>query len=288
MLRSKWFPGFPRTPFTPGVDLVGVVDLSGADASAFDGGQRVACMLDADCGGYAEYVCVPEERLVAVPHGVDSAEAVCVLANYVTADAMMRGPAQVKPGERVLVHGAAGGVGSALLELGALEGLVMFGTASSGNLDVVTALGATPIDYRTDDFVERIRSMTGDGVDVVFDQIGGARQLWHSYRSLRPGGRLVWFGVAATARSGIGVIPSSLVANRLLALLPDGRKAPLSPTPDARTQRTTIVRMLDLLADGEIHPLVAKRVPLADAEHAHRLLEAGGVAGKIVLTTSTG
>lgn len=285
MLRSMWFPGFPRTPFTPGVDVVGEVDTRGTGATAFEVGQRVACMLGFDNGGYAEFLCLPEERLVAVPPETDSAEAVCVLANYVTADVMMHGPAKVQPGECILVHGAAGGVGSALLELGALEDLEMYGTASRRNHEVVSALGATPIDYRNEDVVQRIRALTGGGVDVVFDPIGGARQLWRSYRSLGAGGRLVWFGVAATARSGIWIIPASLITNRVLALVPGGKKAPLAPTPDDETQRATMARMLDLLADDKIHPLVAERVPLADAERAHRMLEAGGVAGKIVLMT---
>jgi NADPH:quinone reductase-like Zn-dependent oxidoreductase len=177
--------------------------------------------------------------LVPVPAELDSAEAVCVVANYLTAHLAMHRAARVQSGESVLIHGAAGGVGTALLELGKLAGLEMYGTASRHNHDLVTRLGATPIDYRTEDLVDRIRSLTGDGVDVVFDPIGGAQQVWRSSRALRKGGRLQWFGVAATSRAGIRVIPLTLAAIGLLKLLPNGKKAPLMPAP-ARHPKPTM------------------------------------------------
>ena len=288
MLRSTWFPGFPRTPFTPGLDVVGVVDRLGAGVTGLATGDRVASMLGSACGGYTENLCLDASRLVPVPAGVDSAEAVCVVVNYLTADLMLHRPGRVQPGERILVHGAAGGVGSALLQLGALEGLEMYGTASTRNQEVVAAAGATPIDYRRDDFVERIKALTGDGVDVVFDPVGGARQLWRSYRALRPGGRLVWFGVAASGTAGVRIIPASLVTNRILALLPDGKKAPLAPSADDESQRESLATLFDLLAAGKIRPLVARTGALAEAARAHELLEAGRVAGKIVLATTAG
>ena len=144
-----------------------------------------------------------------------------MVANYLTAYAVLHRAAGVSSAERVLVHGAAGGVGTALLEPGKLAGLEMYGTASRHNHELVSALGATPIDYRTEDFVGRIRSLTGDGVDAVFDPIAGARQLWRSYRALRKGGRLVWFGVAATSTAGVRVIPLSLLTRFLPVRLDD-------------------------------------------------------------------
>lgn len=241
--QSGRLPGTPSVPFTLGEDVVGVVDKLGEEVSTVELGQTVAgatiCLGVG--GGYAEFICLPASELVPVPAGVDPTEAVCVVVNYLTAHMAMHRTANVRSGERILVHGAAGGVGTALLELGKLAGLEMYGTASKYNHELVSALGATPIDYRTEDFVERIRTLTsggaltsgealtGDGVDVVFDPIGGARQLWRSYRVLRKGGRLVWFGVAATKKAGLRVIPLTLLMRTLLAYIPDGKRAPLAP-----------------------------------------------------------
>jgi NADPH:quinone reductase-like Zn-dependent oxidoreductase len=289
MIRSISFPGFPRPPFTPGVDVVGLVEDIGEGVSTLEAGQMVAGLLGSDLGGYSEFVCRPANELVPVPPGVDPTRAVCLVANYLTAHMAMHEVAHVREGERVLIHGAAGGVGSALLELGRLADLEMYGTASEHNHDLVYSLGAKPIDYHTEDFVERVHTLTGDGVDVVFDPIGGARQLWRSYRLLRKGGRLVWFGVAASAGAGGKIIPLSILTRLGLALIPDGRRAPLTPdiSKDNALYRATLTELLDLAALGRIRPVVAERIPLPEAVRAHELLERGGHAGKVVLTTGT-
>lgn len=286
MVRRGWFPGFPRPPFTPGVDIVGVIDEVGSGVTSLQAGQTVAALLVGE-GGYAETVCVPADMAVPVPDGVDPAEGVCVVANYLTAFAMLHRAAGVESGERTLVHGAAGGVGSALLQLGELAGVEMYGTASAHNHMLVSSLGATPIDYRTEDFVARIISSTGDGVDAVFDPIGGGRQLWRSYRALRPGGRLVWFGVAATSRDGLRVIPISLLTRTAIAAIPDGKRAPMPPNPAKPNDwyRDTLSTLLDYVAAGKLKPLVAARIPLFEAASAHELLDRGGHAGKLVLIT---
>jgi NADPH:quinone reductase-like Zn-dependent oxidoreductase len=288
--RSGSLPGTPRVPFTLGADVVGVVDKLGEQVSTVELGQRVAgatfCL--GGRGGYAEFICLPTGELVPVPSGVDPAAAVCVVVNYLTAQMAMHRTANIRSGERILVHGAAGGVGTALLELGKLAGLEMYGTASKYNHELVSALGATPIDYRTEDFVERIRGLTGDGVDAVFDPIGGASHLWRSYRVLRKGGRLVWFGVAATKKEGLRVIPLTVLMRTLLALIPDGKQVPLAPDlgKDNAWYRETLAKLLDLLAAGKIKPVVAAHIPLAEAARAHELLERGGHAGKVVLVAS--
>lgn len=287
MLRRAWFPGFPKVPFTPGVDIVGVVDDVGRGALGFEPGQVVAALLPKE-GGYSELVCVPASQAVSVPEGVDPAEAVCVVANYLTAYAMLHRGAEVQSGETALIHGAAGGVGSALLELSLLAGLEVYGTASAHNQDLLRSRGATPIDYRNEDFVQRIHQMTGDGVDAVFDPIGGARQLWRSYRALRAGGRLIWFGVAATSRSGLGVIPASLIARLFISMIPDGKKAPMPPDASKPNQwyRETLGLLLDYLSTGKIDPVVAERIPLSQAGRAHELLDLGRRAGKVVLVAA--
>ncbi len=284
---SGLLPGTPKPPFTLGEDIVGVVDKLGEGVMTLGLGQIVAgaTFKLGLGGGYAEYLCLPASELVPVPTGVDPAAAVCVVVNYLTAHMAMHHTAGVQRGERVLIHGAAGGVGSALLELGKLAGLEMYGTASSYNHERVSALGATPIDYRTEDFVKRIHNLTSDGVDVVFDPIGGFRQLWRSHRALRENGRLVWFGVAAAKQSGLRVIPLTLLMVIMLKLFPGGRQLLLTPdlAKDNAWYRQTLGELLDLLAAGKIKPIVAARIPLAEAARAHELLERGGYAGKVVL-----
>jgi NADPH:quinone reductase-like Zn-dependent oxidoreductase len=290
MLRRYSFPGDPRVPFTQGEDIVGVVDKLGEGVSSVEPGQRVAGYPRG--GGYAEFICLPASELVPVPSGLDPAEAVCLVANYLTAHMLLHRTASIRSGERVLVQGAAGGTGTALLELGKLAGLEMYGTASKHNHELVSALGATPIDYRTEDFVERIRSLTGDGVDAVFDPVGGARHIWRSYRALRKGGRLVSYGMAATSKAGMRAIPLTLLMVILLKLIPDGKQASMSPNlaEFAPTHnawyRETLTELLDSLAEGRIKPVVAERIPLLEAARAHELLERGGHAGKVVLVAS--
>ncbi|UCF09932.1 MAG: zinc-binding dehydrogenase [Candidatus Bipolaricaulota bacterium] len=285
--RSGRLPGTPRVPFTPGEDVVGIVEELGAGVTAFQPGQMVAggTFSLGVGGGYAEYVSMAAGEWVPVPSELDPVRAVCLVVNYVTAHVMLHRAAQVREGDRILVHGAAGGVGSALLDLGRQVGLEMFGTASKHNHHLVSAFGATPIDYRADDFVACVRQLTGDGVDAVFDPIGGARQLWRSYRALRRGGRLVWFGVAATRSHGLRIIPSTLLMRALLKILPDGRKVPSTPNAGKHVSET-LAELIAQLASGKIDPVVAARIPLAEAARAHELLERGGVAGKIVLTAN--
>jgi NADPH2:quinone reductase len=288
MFRSSgMFPGTPRVPFTLGEDIVGLVDKTGKGVVDLETGQMVAgpTFSLGLGGGYAQFVCLPESELVPVPPGVDPAEAVCLVINYLTAHMAMHRTAGVKPGERILVQGAAGGVGTALLELGRLAGLEMYGTASSYNHDLVSALGATPIDYRSENVTERIRALTGEGVDVVFDPIGGAGQLRRSNQALRKGGRLVWFGVAAAKEDGFRIIPLTLLTVGLLRVLPTGKQLLLTPdlSKDNAWIRKTLAELLDLLAQGKLKPVVADRIPLNKAALAHELLERGGYAGKVVL-----
>lgn len=199
MMREGIHPETPRLPFTPGWDLVGVVDRVADGVAGIAPGQTVAALPIS--GAYAEFICLPEGELVPVPSGLNTAEAVSLILNYVTAYQMLHRSARVKAGQRVLIHGAAGGVGSALLQLGRLAELEMYGTCSSRGASVVSELGGIPIDYQNQDFVEEIQRLTGDGVDVVFDSIGGTH-IWRSRRALRSGGTVVAYGITSSLRGG--------------------------------------------------------------------------------------
>src|SRR5215470_10335860 len=177
LMREGVHPEKPPLPFTPGWDLIGVVDRLGKGVSGIEPGQIIAALPIS--GAYAEFVCLPQRELVPVPCGLDAAEAVSLVLNYITAYQMLHHSAKVKAGQRVLIHGAAGGVGSALLQLGRLAGLETYGTCSSQSASAVSGMGAIPIDYQQQDFVKEIHRLTSEGVDIVFDGIGGSN-LWRS------------------------------------------------------------------------------------------------------------
>lgn len=289
MLRGHWFPG-QKPPYAPGEDIVGLVDKLGDGVLGLEVGQRVALWTFGDAGGYAEYVSTPAERAVPVPGDLDSVEAVALVVNYLTASLAMNQMAGVRRGERMLAHGAAGGVGSALVQLGTLAGLEVYGTASAYNHDLVESLGAVPIDYRNDDFVAQIRELTGDGVDVAFDVIGGGRQLWRSSRALRKGGRLIMLGMASAIKGGIKTIPGSMLVVGLVKMLPNGKTAPMGPGMESYPKehmewyRDSLAEFFDLTVTGKLKPVIAERFPLLEAARAHEFIERGGYAGKAVLT----
>ncbi len=220
LIREGLYPGIPKVPFSPGYEIVGIVDKLGAGVSTVELGQTVAALTIV--GGYSEYICLPAAELVPVPEEVDVSEAVCLVLQYVTAYQLLHRVAQVKPGNHVLIHGAAGGVGTALLELGKLVDLQMYGTASKAKHELVSSLGAIPIDYQHEDFVNRIYSLTDTGVDVVFDAIGGTH-LFSSYKTLRKKGKLISYGFssALSAKQGrIFKLGASFAILSLLKLLP--------------------------------------------------------------------
>ena len=279
MRRGGAFPG-QRFPFTPGYDVVGVVDALGAEVLAPALGARVAALVMT--GGYAEHACTPAARAVPVPEGISPATAAALVLNYLTAHQMLHRLARVKAGERVLVHGAAGGVGTALLQLGGLAGLTRYGTASAGKHDLVRALGATPIDYRHEDFLARVRELTGDGVDAAFDPVGGW-QLVRSHRALRRGGRLVVYGASRAVTQGRGQVVLTLGLLAALKAAPGRRAAFYGVNPGAPGYREDLAAILALAAEGKIRPVIAAELPLAEAPRAHELLERAAVRGKLVL-----
>jgi NADPH:quinone reductase-like Zn-dependent oxidoreductase len=297
LMREGVHPETPLVPFTPGWDLVGVVDRLGDGIAGIEPGQIVAALPIH--GAYAEFVCLPQCELVPVPSGLDAAEAVSLILNYITAYQMLHRSAKVRSGQRVLIHGAAGGVGSALLQLGSLAGLEMYGTCSSRGASAVSALGGIPIDYQHQDFVEEIHRLTGEGVDVVFDSIGGTH-IWRSRKALRPGGRVVAYGLTSSLRGGRLASGRSGGRHRYRAILIFGlyiaggwllpgrkRVVPYSIQTLKRLKpelfRQDLMALLDLLQQQKIKPLIAQRFPLAEARQAHELLGKGGVTGKIVL-----
>ena len=273
------------------------MDKLGEGVSGIEQGQTVASMPIH--GAYIEFICLPQEKLIPVPSGLDAAESVSVILNYITAYQMMHHSAKARQGQRALIHGASGGVGTALLQLGKLAKLEMYGTCSSKGASAVSELGGIPIDYKSQDFVKEILRLTGKGVDVVFDPLG-AKHSWYSRRALRPGGRVVGYGnttslrgKALTAdrpgrRNLMHGVPSYALYLAGSWLLPGKKRIlPYSIQTLMRLKpkmfRQDLMTLLDLLQQDKIKPIIAQKFPLAEARQAHELLEKGGVVGKIVL-----
>jgi NADPH:quinone reductase len=310
-LRAGTYLGVPPPPFTPGYELVGVVEELGEGCSRLRLGDRVAALTV--WGADAECVCLPEANAVEVPEDLDPAEVTSLVLTYMTAYQLLHRMARARSNESVLVHGAAGRVGTAVLELAALARLHVYGTAAGRDRAVVERLGAVAIDYQHEDFLARVRELTGDGVDIALDGLGGAVSL-RSFRALRPGGRLVVFGHYSTlshgrksrrawvewyAATGTVALWGLVSPRRRVSayriqklreghqMLPLGRGRPAPPVgggpryPD--WYREDFRALLELLRAEKIHPVVAKRLPLTEARRAHELLETSAETGKLVL-----
>src|SRR5215208_3242842 len=177
-------PFCPKVPFTPGYAVIGTIDATGNDVTDIETGDRVAALTA--FGGYAEYIYWDAERLIPVPNFLDPAKAIPLILNYIVAYQMMHRSARVKAGDKVLIIGASGGIGTALLQLGKLADLKMYGIASKSKHAILKEYGAIPIDYRTQGFVEVIRQAEPQGLDAVLDGMGG-EYFGRSYSLLRRG-----------------------------------------------------------------------------------------------------
>lgn len=282
-------PGGPKLPFTPGCDITGVVDSVGAGVTTVKPGQRVTALVVS--GGYSTLINVPAERLVPVPDGLDSVQVASVALNYFIAYQMLHRIAHVRAGQRILVHGASGGVGLAFLQLASsIGGVHIWGTCSASNIDLVRSAGATPIDYRNANFGQVIRA-AGGGLHAVFDHIGGTH-FWRSYGLLRRGGYLVAYGQNAALRNGrpnmlVGAV-GFLGGIAAPKLLPDGRttvfyNAWLLENTQPSAYQEDLSQILTLLSADKIAPRSVNPLPLRQVREAFQSLEEG-VAGKLVLT----
>jgi len=297
MVRKGIYGGIDaELPYPPGYDLVGMVDKTGPGVTDLQPGQRVADMTI--WGAYTEYAVRPAANLVPVPDDLPADEAVVLVLAYMTAYQMMFRVADVQPNQSVLIHGASGSVGTALAQLGRMAGLKMYGTASAGKQDYVRAMGVTPIDYRSEDFVQRIREATGgEGVDVVFDAVS-VDNFARSYSVLRPGGLLVEYGLylASLNGEGMGDVVGEFLRWQWQQLMwkwfpEQDRRYTFYSIADMRAAqpqwfRDDLSSLFELALEGNVQPQIWKRMPLAEAAQAHRHIEAGDVEGKIVLQVS--
>ncbi|MFI1397110.1 medium chain dehydrogenase/reductase family protein [Streptomyces sp. NPDC020681] len=290
MRRGKYYDQ-PPFPFVPGYDVVGTVTAVGSDADAAMVGRRFAAVTKV--GGWASSLLVDAADLVAVPDEVGAAAAETMVVNGITAWQMLHRTAKVRSGATIVVLGANGGVGSTLVQLARHAGIRVIGTASVRHHETVRELGAIPVDYRDPDMYQRIREIAPDGVDAVFDHVGGSG-LKESWRMLRRGGTLVSYGTAATKNEdGNSQLPvlKSFARLAMWNYLPNGKGAHFYNFWAGRRRlavfrdrlREDLTQVLRLLADGVLTPQIAAEFPLADAGSALALAESRTVAGKVVI-----
>ena len=284
MVRKGIYYGFKEMPpLSPGYDMVGVVDKLGAGVTGLEVGQMVADLTV--FGAYTEYMLRSADSLVHVPVNLDPAEAVSMVLSYVTAYQMLHRIAKVQRGQKILVHGAGGAVGTAMLELGRLLDLEIYGTASKPKHELVKNLGGIPIDYKSEDFLARMHAI--GGVDAAFDAIGGDN-FKRSLKSLKSGGTLVAYGFYNQAMGRGGSVPMAYMKVALWNILPNGRKAVFYSIGDLRKKnpewfKEDLGALFGLLKEGKIKPSIERRMDLEEAVQAHELIEQAAVKGRIVL-----
>jgi len=285
---NLFFAGAPPMPYTPGYDIVGHVDAIGDGVRDAAVGDRVAVLTM--FGGYARYVCVPSGWLVPIPADLDASQAVAVILNYTTAWQMLRRVADVRGGETILVYGASGGVGSAVLDVARHLQLDVVAAASTRWHDTLRDQAALLFDEHDPQSADAVRAFRPGGYHAAFDGIGGSH-LWNTRAFVARRGKVVAFGIAGAVKPG-GKRRLTEVAR--LALLLGLTK--LWPYPSvelyAMDQRIKVHRaeiiadlseVLELLATGRLSPRIGATFPLREAGQAHQLLESRNNMGKIVL-----
>ncbi|HVZ51916.1 MAG TPA: zinc-dependent alcohol dehydrogenase family protein [Pseudolabrys sp.] len=286
LIRSGRYGFMPPLPAVPGTEMSGTVEAVGAGVAKFTVGQRVlvsARERKHRGGCYAEYVAAPEAAMFAVPDGAGMQQA-AALANYQVAFHLLYDCAQTKPGQWVLVYAAAGGVGSAILDLGRALGLRMIAVCSGAEkARVAREMGAeVVIDRATQDIAQAVRDATaGKMVDLILNPIGGAH-ITDNFALLAPFGLLVSYGRLSGYPSGD--IPAALIKIGKAGALRTFSMHVFDDWPERR--REGMHWLIERLGEGAIRPRIHGVLPLAEARRAHAMIEHGEIIGKLLLAPS--
>lgn len=279
MQRQGKYPPPPGASDIPGLEIAGeVVETQGE--TRWKTGDRV-CALVAG-GGYAEFCAAPALQCLPIPQGLTAIEAAAIPETYFTVWTNLFQRGRLQPAETVLIHGGTSGIGSTAIQLARAFDAIAYATAGSDDkCDACRRIGAAEaINYRTEDFVVRVKALTSArGVDVVLDIIGGD-YLVRNITCLALHGRLVQVGLIGGARAQIDLRP--VLNNRLT--LTGSTLRPRTAVEKGEIARELEAQVWPLFERGEIRPIVHRAQPLVEAAEAHRLLEAGEVIGKVVLT----
>lgn len=277
MQRRGLYPGGPQPPYVPGMEAAGTVVEAG-DGVDRETGERVVAMLDD--GGYAEYAVAPEYALFDVPEPLSFDEAAGVPVQFLTAHGCLHRWGGLEGGERVLIHAAAGGVGTAAVQLADEAGAEVFGTASTEEkLELARSHGCDhPINYEEEEFSSRVNEITGgEGVDLVLDGVGGDA-FRDSFDCLSHFGRVVAYGVASSDVPSVNT-PDLLFSNHTVK----GYHLGQAMQHDPQRVYEAVDEVNSLLVTGDVEVYVGQTFALEDASEAHRALEDRETTGKIVL-----
>ena len=275
--RMGIYPGGPSPPFIPGFEVAGTIVETGADSS-LEPGTMVASICPG--GGYAEYTVAEAGSVFPIPPALSAAEAVAIPVQFLTAHGCLFDRGGLGAGERVLIHAAAGGVGSAAVQLAANADAEVFGTASSEEkLEHARGLGCDhPINYEVQSFADVINDITGgDGIDLIIDGVGGDT-FRESLDCLAHFGRIVTMG-ASTGEPARPNTAKLLVNNQQVIGFHLGNTLARNP----ERALTPLDELLSSLADGELEVVIGGRVDLDEAGSAHSFIEDRSSRGKIIL-----
>lgn len=289
LIRRGIYPAVRnKPPFSPGYDLVGVVDALGEGVCNLSVGQKVADLTV--IGAYTEYICLQADSVVVVPNELNNVDALSMILTYLTAYQMLYRSIKVKKGSTVLIHACSGAVGIALLQLGKLLNLKMYGTASKSKHKFIEGMGVIPIDYKNEDFTTFIHRNEPAGIDVVFDPIGGS-YFPRSIGVLKKKGTLVGYGYQNAASGTDGHVVLDYFKIMFWNILPTKPSAKFYVITSLRKQhpdwfKQDLEVLFKLLSEKKIKPIIGKVMNLNQAAEAHTLVENYQVEGKIVLTVN--
>jgi synaptic vesicle membrane protein VAT-1 len=298
--RMGIYPGTPKPPFVPGLEVAGVVEKTAESVKPGDEeppkrGDAVAAFTQFNA--YAQWVSVPARQVYRLPAGMPFEDAAAIPVNYLTAYHSMFAMGNLQPGDRILIHGAAGGVGIAAVQLARARGLVTFGTAGPTKQEYLKKIGVDhPIDYSKTDFVQAVRKFAPDGIEMVMDAIGG-KSFARSEQCLGPTGRLVVYGFSAAA----GPEGKRSLLRGAIALAQTPRFHPLKLMSENHAVigvnlgrmpsrgsllRNELEELFRMYGAGKIKPVIGKTFPLTEAAAAHRYIHERKNVGKVVLTAA--
>tara|TARA_B100001093_G_scaffold83117_1_gene74568 strand:+ start:1058 stop:2077 length:1020 start_codon:yes stop_codon:yes gene_type:complete len=291
LMRLGFYQPRPPYPFTPGYEVSGIIDAVGDEHSGFTKGQRVVAAMPT--GGQASHVVVDKNRALLLPDEIELEVAAAMPVTYLTAHHMLHHLGHLNQDESVLIHGGAGGVGTAALQLCQWAGVSnVWATASGSKASIIESFGGKAIDRHKEDFVEIIKKETnGDGVDHILDPIGG-EHLTRSLSALKEGGRLYTYGMSAVAPTSKRSMIRSFLAWRKtpafdpLRLMTRNRGVfgvHMGTWKDESVMHGQLQRIMEGMMSGALSPVIDSVFDVEDVAKAHQYLHDAKNIGKVLL-----